>query len=331
LISPIAELYGCPQWPTNEMLSRGEARALWVGILIAVPSGAGVALSVLGGNAGSLVGVAISASLLPPAVNCGIFWAISLCISILGEDSFAAFHGFGEELDNETNITTSLYEPRYSQDFALEAFLLGLISLLLTLINILCIIFTGVAILRLKEVTPEKIPQKFSNFWRRDIKAHRNYYKTLTKEDNEKLLSELQAMGLSKKPTEGLEGTFLQSMFERASQDSDLINIKDWVAMPSATVPPKSAYRVPPVFRIFNGDESQELLPSEIKEKMTAPVDRRRRDRSMSPYNPYATFHGRHNLNSYVDMSNFFHSELRRSRDFRRRLYTAESQASYVP
>ena len=37
-----------------EMLSRGEARALWVGILIAVPSGAGVALSVLGGNAGSL-------------------------------------------------------------------------------------------------------------------------------------------------------------------------------------------------------------------------------------------------------------------------------------
>ncbi len=36
------------------MLSRGEARALWVGILIAVPSGAGVALSVLGGNAGSL-------------------------------------------------------------------------------------------------------------------------------------------------------------------------------------------------------------------------------------------------------------------------------------
>ena len=44
-------------------------RGLWVGISIALPSGAGVALSVLGGNAGSLVGVAISASLLPPAVN----------------------------------------------------------------------------------------------------------------------------------------------------------------------------------------------------------------------------------------------------------------------
>lgn len=44
-------------------------RSLWVGVLIALPSGAGVALSVLGGNHGSLVGVAISASLLPPAVN----------------------------------------------------------------------------------------------------------------------------------------------------------------------------------------------------------------------------------------------------------------------
>lgn len=44
-------------------------RSLWVGVLIALPSGAGVALSILGGNTGSLVGVAISASLLPPAVN----------------------------------------------------------------------------------------------------------------------------------------------------------------------------------------------------------------------------------------------------------------------
>lgn len=48
---------------------RGEYRSLYVGVLIAVPSGAAVALSILGGNVGSLVGVAISASLLPPAVN----------------------------------------------------------------------------------------------------------------------------------------------------------------------------------------------------------------------------------------------------------------------
>ena len=44
-------------------------RGLWVGLLISLPSGAGVALSVLGGSTRSLVGVAISASLLSPAVN----------------------------------------------------------------------------------------------------------------------------------------------------------------------------------------------------------------------------------------------------------------------
>jgi len=60
------------------MQSRGDIKRLWVGVLIALPSGAGVALSVLGGNTGeirpkyiyrqlyilyiigSLVGVAIS-------------------------------------------------------------------------------------------------------------------------------------------------------------------------------------------------------------------------------------------------------------------------------
>lgn len=55
---------------------RGQERSLWIGVLVALPSGAGVALSVLGGNAGSLVGVAISASLLPPAVNAVIFICI---------------------------------------------------------------------------------------------------------------------------------------------------------------------------------------------------------------------------------------------------------------
>ncbi len=43
-----------------------------------------MALSVLGGNAGSLVGVAISASLLPPAVNAGLFWALALVLAAGG-------------------------------------------------------------------------------------------------------------------------------------------------------------------------------------------------------------------------------------------------------
>jgi uncharacterized membrane protein len=46
------------------------ARSLWIGVLWALPSGTGVALALLQGSAGPLIGVAISASLLPPAVNC---------------------------------------------------------------------------------------------------------------------------------------------------------------------------------------------------------------------------------------------------------------------
>lgn len=54
---------------TPEMLTRTQYRSVLVGICIALPSGAAVAISVLGNNFGSLVGVAISASLLPPACN----------------------------------------------------------------------------------------------------------------------------------------------------------------------------------------------------------------------------------------------------------------------
>lgn len=54
---------------TTEMENRMSFHSVIVGIMIALPSGAAVAIAVLGENFGSLVGVAISASLLPPAVN----------------------------------------------------------------------------------------------------------------------------------------------------------------------------------------------------------------------------------------------------------------------
>ncbi len=54
-------------WPTSEMYSRSTRHGFLAGMPIAFFSGMGVALSVLDDNASSLVGVAISASLLPPA------------------------------------------------------------------------------------------------------------------------------------------------------------------------------------------------------------------------------------------------------------------------
>lgn len=64
--------YGLGEGISNEMLSRCELHSLVVGILIALPSGAAVAIAVLGENVGSLVGVGISSSILPPAINTGM-------------------------------------------------------------------------------------------------------------------------------------------------------------------------------------------------------------------------------------------------------------------
>lgn len=61
--------FGSNKEITNEMKMRTDLHSVIVGIFIALPSGAAVAIAVLGNNFGSLVGVAISASLLPPAVN----------------------------------------------------------------------------------------------------------------------------------------------------------------------------------------------------------------------------------------------------------------------
>ena len=133
------------------------------------------------------MGVAISASLLPPAVNCGLFWSVALVSSVYDEESIKrTLVGHQWVFDNKTNLTMGGYQARYFQDdLTKEFFALGLVSLALTLVNILCIIITGVLILRLKEVTATKVPEisRFPDFWRTDVKAHRDYYKAVRKEE----------------------------------------------------------------------------------------------------------------------------------------------------
>ena len=67
------------------MIVRGSTADMALDIGIAVASGAAAALSVLGENTSSMVGVAISASLLPPAVNAGFLWSVALTCSYLDE------------------------------------------------------------------------------------------------------------------------------------------------------------------------------------------------------------------------------------------------------
>ena len=131
---------------------------------------------------------------------------------------------------NTTTIqdeTTDHYERLYSDDDRLEMFLLGLVSLALTIVNIICIILTGWAILRLKEVTPQKIPQQFSSFWTKDVKVHRDYLSTVRdKNANKTLLEEArQVLGIGETNDHGLENTFIHALYDKVEQDADYLNI----------------------------------------------------------------------------------------------------------
>lgn len=119
---PFAERF---DWPTEEMLQRSEAAGLLIGALIALPSGIGVALSVLGNNSSSLIGVAISASLLPPAVDAGLLWAYGI---------------YGDH-------------PDWTRG---EIFFLGGISFMLTALNIVIIYAASLLMFWVKEVAPIK-------------------------------------------------------------------------------------------------------------------------------------------------------------------------------
>ncbi|XP_067124254.1 uncharacterized protein [Centruroides vittatus] len=181
--------WGQGDWPTTEMASRGQGRSLWVGALIALPSGAGVALSVLGGNAGSLVGVAISASLLPPAVNAGLLWAVS---AVKVQRSMTEFPILFKKDNVSRMIKPSLIPPEgyhveYFNTMEKECAVLGVVSLLLTLVNILCIFLMAVLVLKIKEVAPKTAAPQTSRFWKEDLKIARDYNKTISKSEGREL------------------------------------------------------------------------------------------------------------------------------------------------
>ena len=109
-------------WPTPEMAGRGTMANFLVGLPIAFFSGLGVAVSLLDDQAASLVGVAISASLLPPAVNAGLLWVAQA----------------------------------YTQDDEIDYYQYGLVSLALTVANIVLIWISAVLMFKMKEVLPIK-------------------------------------------------------------------------------------------------------------------------------------------------------------------------------
>jgi len=107
---------------TDEMTARGHPVALIWGFFVAFPSGAGIALAIVQGGVNSLVGVAISASLLPPIVNAGINLAFGIIDEFTGKSPATIWHHFEW----------------------------GLISLLLYCLNVTCIITTSYLVFKIK-------------------------------------------------------------------------------------------------------------------------------------------------------------------------------------
>ncbi|CAB3220105.1 unnamed protein product [Arctia plantaginis] len=161
IICGLDELYGVvEEWPTGEMLGRCAHRSLWIGILVAIPSGAGCALAVLGDYTASLVGVAISASLLPPAVNAGLLWSMAL-----------------------TRLVVKSEKQHWLVHQPSELALLGTASLCLTLVNIVCIFLAGVAVYKVKEVSP--LERRDISWWR----ANKDRFNATIKQNKEESLN----------------------------------------------------------------------------------------------------------------------------------------------
>lgn len=144
------------------LIYRGETRTIGVGCLIALFSGAAVAVAVLSDDISPAVGVAISTSLMPPAVN-----AVSLEISVrntcIHRSNFISlplFHAKGLLWSmasvyylkgNETTRYSSLtYTNYYSDNRAMELTSLGTASLCLTFVNIICIYIAGILMLKVR-------------------------------------------------------------------------------------------------------------------------------------------------------------------------------------
>lgn len=164
--------------PTAEMIDRGQLRSLWVNTVIAMLSGAGIAIALLRDNTGSLVGVAISASLMPPAVNAGLLWAMAFVFYMTCPVSSA-----GEQVPEvlEQGAAGEDAAPRYSTYYSdlphIEMAVMGGISLCITFINIVFIYITGTIMLKVKEVAPHC--QAHQLFWAHDVKVARDYNTTL--------------------------------------------------------------------------------------------------------------------------------------------------------
>ncbi|KAK0096549.1 hypothetical protein PV326_005170 [Microctonus aethiopoides] len=211
ILGTTAMPWGYNDWPTDEMKGRGNYRSLWMGVLWALPSGTGVAVALLQGSNGPLIGVAISASLLPPVVNCGLFWALG-CIWLIYRP-IKMPHIKGESY---TDFNSS-YVYVYTDYLPVEFFCNGIISACLTFINVMCIFITAIIVLKIKEVAaPYTSTPELRRFWQHDIPLVRDKN---TSRDNSSMDSSYYE-SLSKPRRRALERTLNEAVKEAINDET---------------------------------------------------------------------------------------------------------------
>jgi len=199
-------LYETYEWPTSEMRGRGRAIVLFEGVLIALPSGVGVAVSVLGGNMASLVGVAMSASLLPPAVNFGMMLAIKI-------------------FDRND-----------------DAVAMAFISLGLALENIMIIYFVAVLVFWMKEVIPAKA--ELWTFWKAMEHAVPQNEDNDVMDASVRDYKDVKSLKFASKDNYREDGSvprsFINNYYERSSTHRSLMDIQEQFDQNKQTVTPES-------------------------------------------------------------------------------------------
>ena len=102
---------------------------------------------------------------------------------------------------------------------------MGGVSLLLTLINIVAILLFGWLILWLKEVTPNRVPQSFPNFWKQDVKTFRRDGAVDENNDQTQETKLRESLEIDGSKNNGFEETLFESIIEKMKQDEDYCKI----------------------------------------------------------------------------------------------------------
>lgn len=169
-------------WPTPEMAVRGEWRTLWYGALQALAAGGAISVTLLNDNQAALVGVAVASTFLPPFINTGLLWAYATHITVRG--NYQDLEKF--EYNNETFWLKKAWQPMkgyeviHNVDMRWEFMALSGVSMIYTLVNIVCMLAMGYILLRAKEVVPLGSLEPNKRFFKEDIKVARDYNRRMT-------------------------------------------------------------------------------------------------------------------------------------------------------